>query len=239
VKPGLFVLGGIELRGLPSPDADRLLAQSKAVAFLVYLVLAPTGRHQRRDRLVGLLWPELDQAHARAALRKTVHLVRSTLGPDVLVARGDEELALSPGALWCDAAELRTSADGGQLARAIELYRGDLMPGFHMAECAEFDAWLEIERATALERVVAASWALAQHLEMDNKLTGAAQMARHAARLSPNDERALRRSLMMLERLGDRAGALQLFDTFARRLRAEFEAEPSPETLTLVAGLRK
>ena len=236
--PALFILGGIELRGIPRENADHLLAQSKVVALLSYLALAPPARHQRRDRLVGLLWPELDQAHARAALRKAIHLVRAALGRDVLRTRGDEELALAPGALWCDAVELQRSTEVGQLARAMDLYRGDLLPGFHLPECGEFDAWLETQRAVALERVVAASWALAQLLESHSQLTDAAQMARHAARLAWNDERALRRALTMLQRLGDRASALLLFHEFARRLRAEYGADPSPETTALVASLR-
>jgi DNA-binding SARP family transcriptional activator len=236
--PALYILGGIELRGVPADDADHLLAQSKVVGLLAYLALSPSARHQRRDRLVGLLWPELDQAHARAALRKAAFQVRATLGAHVLITRGDEELVLSPGALWCDAVELQMSTDAGQLARAVDLYRGDLLPGFYLPECDEFDAWLEAERATALERVVAAVWALAQHLEADSRLTDAAHMARHAARLTWNDERVLRRSLVMLDRLGDRAGALRLFDVFARRLRKEFDAGPSPETVALVESLR-
>jgi serine/threonine-protein kinase len=215
-----------------------LLAQSKAVALLAYLALSPPGRYQRRDRLVGLLWPELDQAHARATLRKAVHLVRSALPDEPFAARGDEELALVPGALWCDAAELQTSADAGRLGRAIELYRGDLMPGFHLPECGEFDMWLEDQRTAALECVVAASWALARDFEADNRLTDAARMARHAARYAWNDERVLRRSLLMLDRLGDRAGALGLFERFAQRLRRELDAEPSAETAALVETMR-
>jgi DNA-binding SARP family transcriptional activator len=237
--PELFLLGGIELRGIPADDADRLLAQSKVVALLAYLALSPPGRHQRRDRLVGLLWPELDQGHARAALRKSVHLLRGTFGSEMLIARGDEGLALAPSALWCDAVELQADSDTGRLPRAVDLYRGDLMPGFHLPECADFDAWLEDQRATALECVVAAASALAQTLEADSHLTDAARMARYVVRLAWNDERVLRRSLVMLDRLGDRAGALRLFDRFARRLSAELQAEPSAETMALVAAMRR
>jgi DNA-binding SARP family transcriptional activator len=234
----LYLLSGLALEGVPPEDADHLLAQSKVVALLVYLALSPPGRYQRRDRVVGLLWPELDQPHARAALRKAVHLVRATLGPESLLTRGDEELALAPGALWCDAVELQRSTETGLLGRAVELYDGDLLPGFSLPGCHEFDVWLEHQRATALERAVAAMWALAQTYEHDSKRTDATRMARHAAQLAWNDERVLRRSLLMLDRLGDRAGALRLFESFARRLARELEAEPSPETMTLVATLR-
>jgi DNA-binding SARP family transcriptional activator len=53
-----------------------------------------------------------------------------------------------------------------------------------------------------------------------------------------DDERALRRAITLLDRLGDRAGALRLYDEFARRLRAEYDAEPSRETLAMAAALR-
>jgi hypothetical protein len=39
----------------------------------------------------------------RAALRKALHVLRGELGENVIVARGDEDLAVSPAALWCDA----------------------------------------------------------------------------------------------------------------------------------------
>lgn len=236
--PALFVLGGTALGGVPSDGANRVLGQSKAVAFLAYLALAKQGLRQRRDRLVGLLWPTLDQPHARAALRKTVHTVRSVLGAESIVSHGDEELVIAPGALWCDAAEFNAAVDSGQLGRALDLYRGDLMPGFHLAECGEFHMWLEGERAAALERAVAASWALARDSEDNHRLTDAAGWARVAARHAWTDERVLRRALLMLDRLGDRAGAISLYDGFARRLRLELDAEPSAETATLVARLR-
>ena len=140
----LCLLGGIELRGAASGVADQLLAQSKAVALLAFLALSPDARFQRRDRLVALLWPELDQAHARAALRKTMFIVRGSLGPDVIVSRGDDELASAPDKLRCDVAEFESACDRGRLARALEIYRGDFMPGFFLAGCVDFERWVSI-----------------------------------------------------------------------------------------------
>lgn len=234
----MFLLGGIALNGVPAATGNQLLAQSKAVALLAYLVLSPPGRYQRRDRIVGLLWPELDQAHARTALRKAVFAVRSALGAESIASRGDEELALAPGALWCDALELNACADDGRLARALELYRGELMPGFHLPECGDFDLWLEDQRAGSRERAAAAAWALARLREGQNQFTEAGAMARRAVRFSWNDERVLRRALTMLDRLGDRAGALGVYEEFVRRLRSELDAEPSAETAALVATMR-
>lgn len=235
----LFLFGSLELRAPEGSDTQQVLSRPKIVALLAYLAVPAVGRFVRRDTLVGLLWPELDQMHARAALRKALHAVRTALGPDVTTARGDEEVALSTEALWCDAAAFTAAVDSGALSRALELYRGQLLPGFHLPGCGDFDQWLEAERTTAAERASAAAWALAQRQERDSALSDAARSARRAVRFSWSDERTLRRALIMLDRLGDRAGALRLFDEFARRLRAELEVEPSPETISLINSMRE
>ena len=68
--------------------------------------------------------------------------------------------------------------------------------------------------------------------------TEAGKQARHTVRLAWSNERVLRRSLMMLNRLGDRAGALRQYEVFLRRLKRELEAEPSKETADLVEAIR-
>ena len=238
-KPALYLLGGIALKGIPKADADALLSQSKVVGLLAYLALSPRDAFQRRDRIAGLLWPELDQAHARAALRKLVHIARTTLGDSAVLGRGDEELAFNHEAIWCDTAALLAAVDRGHLGRAVELYADDgLMPGFYLTDCHDFDAWLSDKRAAMLESAVAASWALAQHLEANSHRTEATKQARHTVRLAWSNERVLRRSLTMLNRLGDKVGALRQYEVFMRRLRRELEAEPSRETVELIEAIR-
>lgn len=233
----LWLFGSIDLRGSHGAVTE-LLVQSKAMALLAYLSVPSMGRFVRRDTLVGLLWPELDQVRARKALRQTILAVRSAIGGDGLVGRGDEELTLAAEAVWCDVSAFTASAEAGRLSEALHLYRGELMPGFHLAECAEFDRWLEQQRADARERAAGAAWALARGLEEEDKLTDAAGMARRAVRFSWSDERALRRALGMLERLGDRAGAARLYEDFRTRLAADLDVAPSAETVQLIERIR-
>jgi serine/threonine-protein kinase len=233
----LFLLGGFELRGAPGAG-DAILAQSKTLALLAFLAMSPSSLFQRRDRVVGLLWPDLDQSHARAALRKTLHELRSALGAHVLSVRGDDEIALAPGAVRCDAVEFTTAIENRHIARALELYRGDFMPGFYLSGCVDFEHWVEDQRMLAREQAAAASWALAITFEGDQRLTQAGTWARRAVRHAWNDERILRRAMNLLERLGDRAGALRLYDEFSTRLRADLDAEPSAETIALWTAIR-
>src|SRR5690242_2504246 len=124
----LRLLGTVTLEGLDRRAAEQLLGQTKPLALLAYLAVAsPPGFH-RRDRLLGFFWPELDQEHARSALRKGIHEIRRALGGETLRARGDEEIGLDEAVVWCDAPDFDRAVQAGKYARALELYGGELLP---------------------------------------------------------------------------------------------------------------
>ena len=62
--------------------------------------------------------------------------------------------------------------------------------------------------------------------------------ARRAVELAPDDEASVRRLIRILDRKGDRAGALSAYEGFRLRLAAEYDAVPSPETEALLAAIR-
>jgi len=74
--------------------------------------------------------------------------------------------------------------------------------------------------------------------EGEQHYTKAGQWARRTVRYAWNDERVLRRVLSMLDRIGDRAGAMKLFDEFSSRLSADLGVRPSRETMELVEQIR-
>ncbi len=234
----LRVLGTIDLRNAAGDDLDALLAQPKRLALLAYLAAAtPVGFH-RRDKLLALFWPELDQEHARASLRKAVYVVRRALGEEVLVSRGDEELGVDPQRLWCDAVAFTDAVERGELARALELYRGDLLDGFFVPAAGEFDRWLDGERQRLREIAATAAWTMAESYGADAELTHAARWVRRAMRLAPDDERRTRKAMRMLAGMGEKAGAIRLYEEFVRRMASEHEAEPAAETQALARAIR-
>lgn len=234
----LRVFGTLQVDSDRPDGVDDLLAQPKAIALLAYLALArPQGFHQR-DLLVGLFWPELDQEHARSSLRKLLSRLRQNVGEEVIETRGTESIGLARAECWCDAVEFDRAVQEDRLRDALDLFHGDLLPGFFIPGASEFERWLDDERARYRERAVGAAWALVERYLGDSKLTNASQLARVVARLAPSDERMLRRVLTMLVKLGDHAGAMQIYTRFADRLWKELETRPSPETLQLVATIR-
>src|SRR5260370_728541 len=141
------LLGTLSLVTADGREAGSLLTQPRRLALLAYLAAAtPQGPH-RRDTLLALFWPELDQEHARAALRQSLHVLRSALGADAMLSRGDEEIGLDFERIWCDVAAFARAIDGGQTEQALDLYRGNLLEGFFISDAPEFERWLESERA--------------------------------------------------------------------------------------------
>jgi DNA-binding SARP family transcriptional activator/TolB-like protein len=234
----LRTLGALELTSADSRAVGSVLAQPRRAALLCYLALAaPRGFH-RRDTLFALFWPEDDAEQARHALRQSVYFLRRALGATSIVSRGDEELALAPEQVRCDVWAFDEAVDQGRAADALALYRGELLAGFHISAAPDFEHWLDEERGRLRQRAVEAGWALAEVREQDGDAHGAAEAARRAAALSPTDETALRRLILLLDRLGDRAAAVRAYEAFAWKLEEEYELEPSAETRTLVARIR-
>lgn len=233
----LRLLGGAELHGPDGAEITDVLNQPKRFALLALLAASPGARLYRRDSLLALFWPELDDERARAALRRALHFLRRYVGADVVRTRG-EEVGVAPDACWCDVAACDAALAEGELERALELYRGDLLEGFHVPSAPGFERWLDETRERLRRAVADGAWRLAEQEESAGRPASAARWARRAVTLQPDDEAGLRRLLVLLDRSGDRAAALQVYDEFARRLASDMELTPSPDTAALVAGLR-
>jgi DNA-binding SARP family transcriptional activator/TolB-like protein len=233
----LQVLGSIDLVSTRGETVEAVLAQPKRAALLAYLAVAtPRGFH-RRDVITAMFWPEHDAEQSRHALRQALYFLRRAAGPGVIVSRG-EELAVSSEQLACDVWEFEQALGERRHEDALAIYRGDLLPGFHISEAPEFERWLDAERARLRDRAAAAAWAAADEHERAADPAAAAKWARRAVGLVPGDETGLRRLLLCLERLGDRAAALRAYEAFVEELGREYELEPSRETRLLADRIR-
>src|SRR5947209_16430043 len=115
----LRLFGGLDLRRSDGRELESILTQPKRVALLAFLAAATPYRLHRRDTLLGLFWPELDQDHARAALRQALHGLRQGLGGDVLTSRGDEEVGAGEQRLWCDVRAFQHAPEASDWSSAL------------------------------------------------------------------------------------------------------------------------
>src|SRR2546422_9125175 len=231
-------LGPVSLTDAEGHEMPALLAQPRRLALVAYLAVAtPRGLH-RRDAILTLFWPELDQQHARAALRQALRVIRGSLGA-VLTSRGDDEIGLDFEHFQCDADAFARAIAGGRWNEALELYRGELLEGFFIPGAPEFERWLDAERARLRAAVVGGARALVERATEVGDVAAAAQWAERGLRLAPLDEALMQRLIGILDRRGDRAGAVQAYEDFARRLALELEVQPSAETQALLAAVRE
>ena len=235
----LRTFGRVELKSATGTEIRTVTAQPKRTALLAYLAAAQPRGFQRRDALLALFWPELDQERARAALRKAVHHLRRALGDEALEGHGDEELRLADAVVWSDVAAFHAALEGGEAEAATALYRGSFLDAFFVPDAPEFERWLETERSHLHRLAFEATWEVAERQERNGDAFGAAHWARRAAALAPTDEAAIRRLMTLLDRLGDGAGAVQAYEEFARRIRADLDIEPSAETQAAARTIRE
>ena len=229
-------LGPIEvtLDGGPAP-ADLLWR--KNLALLIYLARSPR-RTRSRDHLVGLLWGDRSETAARHSLSEALRVIRRHIG-EASVETSGGQVRLAPGVVEVDVEHLEQLADAEEWEQAAELIAGEFLEGFSVPGASEFEDWLgserEVWRRRGVDVLVRGSDALAQ----SGRTQDASALASRALSLDPVSERALGASLRCLSLLGDRSGALELFDRFAARLKEEVGSTPSEETLALVERIRR
>lgn len=232
----LRLLGGLSL----SMNGSRLTGpatQRHRLALLALLAGTRSRRHSR-DRLVAWLWPERDIDHARNLLNQGVHALRRTIGETAVIS-DQSDLRLDPVALACDVDAFEDAVAAGELERAVALYTGPFLDGFHLPEASEFEHWVTGERER-LRRVYTRSLErLAESAEERREWRTAAERWRALVAEEPYDARATLRLMRALERGGDRAGALREAQRHAQVLHDEFEAVPDPEIVAVADRLRR
>ncbi|MFN2131707.1 MAG: BTAD domain-containing putative transcriptional regulator [Anaerolineae bacterium] len=237
----------IELDGQPIH-----LGRHKAVALLAYLAL--TRQPHSRDALATLLWPELDQSHARGQLRRTLSLLNGTL-VEWWLSVDRETAAWAAGAeAWIDVDALRErlaacTAHGHPpeqacpdcvplLEEAVELYRDGFLAGFTLPDAPAFDEWQFFEGEGLREHVADALQRLVRWYDDQGEVESAIPHARRWLAMDPLHEPAHRELMALYARSGQRAAALRQYDECERMLDEELGVSPSPETTALYEQIR-
>ncbi|HJQ09753.1 MAG TPA: BTAD domain-containing putative transcriptional regulator [Gemmatimonadaceae bacterium] len=223
----LFTLGVLDLQSGDGTALRSVLAQPRRVALLAYLALAtPRGPH-RRDRLLALFWPDQDESHARNALSQAVYFLRNALGADAIVSRTADELAIEPKVVWCDSVAFDEAIGARRYMEAVELYRGELLSGFHVGGAAvEFNEWLERTRADYAQRYASALRTIAAEREAAGDLAGAVSWRRRLAAQDPLNSEAALQLMRSLAAAGDPAAAIRHARIHETMIREQLGAPP-------------
>jgi DNA-binding SARP family transcriptional activator len=227
----IAVLGGLRIRS--TQPALELRGQAAELLGLLAVERAQGGDGDR-DRLAGLLWPDIGQAEARRRLAVALFRLRKTLGPLGFILQISPDTAtLRDVTVDAEAFEAEVAgADPPRLGAILETYQGDLLESFS----AE---WLNAPRARWRAACLAALPRLVAELDTVGDSDQALAWARRWQALEPLDDAACAAQMRLLWRAKRHGEAGRCFDAFARALRQELNVEPDTELRQLARAIAR
>ena len=211
-------------------------AQPRRLALLA--ILAAAGhRGVSRDRLLALLWTDTDEERARKGLNQALYALRHEIGSDDAIT-GTRDLVLAPELVHTDVSEFRLALGAGDIERAIAVYEGQFLDGFHLPGSAGFERWMEGERANFARDHATALEKLARRAEEQSDHAGAVEWWRRLASLDPLDGKTTLRLMEALVRAGDRVSALKQSRIYEVLLSQELDLPPDRDVIALAERIR-
>ena len=231
----LHAFGGLSLHG-PQEIVTGPAAQRRKLALLAMLATAGE-RGVTRDRLIAVLWPESDLAHARHVLTQTLSSLRRELGSEELVL-GNADLRLNPARIDSDVAQFDARLREKDRAGAVALYTGPFLDGVHVTGAAEFEHWVDEQRSRYHSRAAEALEALARGERENGNHAEAARWWKRRVAFDPLDSAVAHQYMVSLVNAGDLTGALHHARVHREFLRVEFGVEPDSAIRDLELRLR-
>lgn len=241
----LYCLGRpfLELGGKPVKLETR-----KSLALLIYLRMA--DHDYSRESLATLFWPEYDQQHASADLRRVLSSLNRSLQGECLEADRDKIGLKDRSKIWLDvesfqglgtASKTHTHANDQacpaclrSLEEAVQLYRGDFLEGFNLRDCPEFDEWQTMLRERFRRELANVLETLSRGYGAQSQWELAITHARHWIALDSLSEPAQRMLIGLYNQSSQRNAALQQYEVFSRELDEQLGGTPEPETTRLI-----
>jgi predicted ATPase/DNA-binding SARP family transcriptional activator len=212
---------------------------------LAYLAYYQQRSHSR-GALVELFWPEREPLSGRRSLRRALTWLRRQLEPPgvppgAIILADRAAVQLNPDACTTDVALFeaalqaadQAAADAEKvrhLSEAVELYRGEFLPGY-------FEEWVLQERQYLAEEFCLTLEQLTALLEEQGDYSRALRWARRLVVADPLREEGHFRLIRLLVAVGQPAAALRQYEELERLLELALMAEPSAEIRAFVEGI--
>lgn len=240
----------LELLGPPRVSVDGGPLEVDTRKALAVLALVAVDGEQSRESLARMLWPDSDPARAKAALRRTLSVLRRALDHRwlqagrrrvTLDAPVDCDVTLT--ARLMDQVRDHDHADGpcepcrSRLADLVAQYRGELLEGFVLRDSPDFDDWraerneyLRRRRCDALDQLARL------HLAAED-LDASTEACRAWLEVDPLNERVYRRLMLLCAWRGERNEAIEHYRSCVTVLDRELGVTPMARTSDLYGAI--
>ena len=223
----------------------------KALALAAYLALSE--HPQSRESIAGLLWPDLDDLHARSALRTSLRALSGTV-PVEWIQSDRTMLSIKPDTVWVDVTMFRqllasTRAHGHdadtfcvecarQYEQAVDLYRADFLLESDLCDCADFENWQLAQRGWLRRDLGRSHERLSAYYAAEQQFERAIHHAREWLALDTLHEPAHRQLMILYAASGKRSDALRQYQVCVELLDAELLTPPDEETTRLYESIQ-
>lgn len=191
-----------------------------------------------RDKLLALLWPDADEERGPGALAQALYALRRDLGASEAII-GAKDLRFDAALVSADCMEFAAAIARGDDARAVALYHGPFLDGFHLPGADAFSRWAEQERNALAHDHARALETLARDARARGDAVQSAAWWRKLAALDPLNARVTVGLMDALAAAGDRAGALKHADVYRLLVEQELDLPPDREVLSFADKLRR
>ncbi len=230
-------LGGLSVRGEDGAPLSGAAAQPRRMAILALLARAGE-RGISREKLLSLLWPDADDERGPRTLAQALYALRRDLGVEEAIV-GSKDLRLDPALASSDVSEFASALARGEDERAVNLYHGPFLDGFHLAGADEFSRWAERERAAIAVEHSRALESLARAARAGGDARTSVTWWRKLAAIEPLNARVTVGLMDALAASGDRAGAIQHARVYELLVEQELDLPPDKDVLAFAERLRQ
>ena len=214
------------------------VSAGRSSALLAVLAMS-AGKVVSIERLADMVWGEDLPANARRSVQTYVTRLRSVLGADTISTSGagyvlnidEDDVDALRFLRLLDRADRDPATERQRVTDALELWRGNPLEGVQSAWLADY------ERPRLLERYLSG---LERRIDLDIDAGRAAELVaevRDVAGQHPLRESLWARLIVVLDRSGRQAEALECYETIRSRIAGELGVDPGPELQRIYADL--
>jgi predicted ATPase/DNA-binding SARP family transcriptional activator len=190
---------------------ERFRTQKTASLLALLAIRGP----QSREDVCALLWPDASPETARNSLSVALSSLRRELGNDALIA-DRQQVALAPQLIWTDVNEFDTALSRKEYSRAVEIFQGSFLPGFHEEPFLQLAAEYE-------EKARGAFKARLDELEAAGEPQATIELTHRATTYFGKDERWFLALMRAYQANGDLDAALRTYERLQRWARKNGE----------------
>jgi DNA-binding SARP family transcriptional activator/predicted ATPase len=234
----ISLLGEIVIR-MDGEPVTRFRSQ-KEIALLAYL--AHSGHAHNREALADLLWEARSTKQSLSNLRTALARLRKQVGEYIVVTR--KTVAVIPAVheqtdsarfqtMLAGAGKERPPTGSNLLAQGLELYSGEFMAGFSLAQTPRFNDWLVVEQEHLRQIAMRGYRQLAGWQEEQGVFSAGVSTVQQWVTWDPWDETAQQQLMRLLVKDGRVAEALAAYEKYRLLLQSDLGIPPAPATTAL------